>query len=188
MPYAPDHYALTWHQFEKLVIKSVIAALDPDLWRVRPQHGRVYNNYGNKKMDLHIAERRQGGRGYVIDAKHFKDSALTRNEVNTTLDYKKACRASQAIIIASNASWIPVNVEDYASQNGVILMAANRNLRSNVAKMFERFMGNYELFELAVEMKATGELELSDEISDSDLECYDLTDREEQEKIEELTA
>ena len=58
-------------------------------------------------MDIHIAERRRGGRHFVIDCKHFPKTNLNENEIRTTLEYKKRSKASKAIILVSKASRCP---------------------------------------------------------------------------------
>ena len=54
-------------------------------------------------MDISVAERRQGGRHFVIDCKHFPIAELNENEIQTTLDYKRRSKASKAIILIEMA-------------------------------------------------------------------------------------
>lgn len=62
--------------------------------------------YKGKKriMDIYIAERRVGGKRYVIDCKHFRVRPLNEYEIGSTLEYKTECRASVAIMLISGAS------------------------------------------------------------------------------------
>ena len=55
-------------------------------------------------MDYHVAEKRQGGKHYVIDCKHYPKAILSRREVDDTLEYKRKSRASKAIILISQES------------------------------------------------------------------------------------
>jgi hypothetical protein len=132
------HEELTWREFEILVEDAFDAALDPDKWRIENQWERHYSNGDTvKRMDVHVAERRQGGRGFVIDAKHFKKSKLKRREVDTTLEYKSLCRASKAIIIVSDVTIVSDSAESCAEEMDVEILRANRNLRSNLERFFE---------------------------------------------------
>ena len=52
---------------------------------------RVYK--GKKKiMDIYIAERKLGGKRYVIDCKHYPIAYLDPGEVDSTLEYIKGLR------------------------------------------------------------------------------------------------
>jgi len=134
--------AMSWREFELLVEESVHFALNPNIWRIATQWNRQYYNRENPnnpipaRMDIHIAERRQGGIGVVIDAKHFQIAPLNRNEIDTTENYRRRCRASKALIIASQSTIIPQSVANYSYQLKVDLMQANRNLKSNLRKYF----------------------------------------------------
>lgn len=64
---------------------------------------RIYK--GKKKiMDIYIAEKRQGGKRYVIDCKHFRVRPLNEYEIDSTLEYKTDCKASVAIMLISGVS------------------------------------------------------------------------------------
>jgi hypothetical protein len=95
---------ISWRDFE-LYCENIIKEWFPeDKFRIAAQHSRVYIDGKTRRFDFHIAERRVGGCGFVVDCKHFPVSNLRKNEIDTTLDYKKACKASKAIILVSSQS------------------------------------------------------------------------------------
>ena len=138
------HGEMTWREFEIHVENAFDQALDGDKWRIAKQWRRVYlNKEGGARsvrMDIHVAERRQGGFSFVIDAKHFKVSPLSINEIDSTLEYKRMCRASKDIIIASNVTYIPLKIEEYANKNGVILLRADSVLIFKLKGLFNSFL------------------------------------------------
>ncbi len=92
-----------------------------------------------------LAERRQGGSGFVIDSKHFKKNDLPKHDVDTTLAYKCKCNASKAIIIVSDTTVVTDETRAYADEKisdtgekKVIILHANRNLKSNIKKLFDK--------------------------------------------------
>ncbi len=110
---------MTWREFEKLCEKLVTDTFHGDTWRVAIQPVRTYADGQTKRMDIHIAERRQGGKHYVVDCKHFPKAALNEEEIRTTLDYKRRSRAARAFILVSSASNCPQSFLDSAERQGV---------------------------------------------------------------------
>lgn len=55
-------------------------AFPDEQFRVEAQR-RVIHNGVSKREDLHVAERVQGGKAIVIDAKHFEKTPLPKHEV-----------------------------------------------------------------------------------------------------------
>ncbi len=110
----PNHTDQTWHQFECKVVEETIAALEPLGLRVKHQHGGAYRSPDGGRVlyvDIHVAEPRQGGRGLVIDAKHFTVAPLNRNELESAEDYRRQMRAGLAIVATSSTTVIPASVE-----------------------------------------------------------------------------
>ena len=68
--------------------------------------------------DLTPAERRQGGKAIVLDAKHFTVTPLNRNEVDTTDEYRKRTRASHAVLAVSPVTKVPQSVHDHVERIG----------------------------------------------------------------------
>jgi hypothetical protein len=138
------HADLSWRQFETLVETAFNEALDPTRWRVaqqwRKQYGDREGNIISVRMDIHVAERRQGGCGFVVDAKHFRVNWLPPHEIDSTVNYKRLCRASRAIIIASDVTKIHENTAAYAREKGVILFRANQKIRYNLRQLFDSFV------------------------------------------------
>lgn len=89
------------------------------------QLGRIYK--GKKKiMDIYIAEKKPGGKRYVIDCKHFRVRPLNEYEIGSTLEYKTYCKASVAIMLISGASkkFTP-GFESYAKNMRVPVLRVN---------------------------------------------------------------
>jgi hypothetical protein len=70
-------------------------------------------------MDISVAERKPGGRHYVIDCKHWPIAYLNEHEIETTLDYKRRSKASKEIILVSASSNCPDKFMDSAYRQGV---------------------------------------------------------------------
>ena len=75
-----------------------------------------------KRMDISVAERRQGGKHFVIDCKHFPIAELNEHEIKTTLDDKRRSRASKAIILVSKSSNCPSRFMASARRQGVLVL------------------------------------------------------------------
>jgi len=128
---------LSWREYEKFVEESVSRACNPDIWRIEKQWRRTYSDGINCRFDVHIAERRQGGIGIVIDAKHFKIADLNKNEIDTTIQYRKRSRSSSAIIILSPTTFCPDSVWRYAdSFDGLHVMYGGRHLVRSLDALF----------------------------------------------------
>lgn len=95
---------MTWREFEKICEDLIHKSLDPEKWRIQYQRKKKYKDGATKIMDIHIAERRQGGRCIVVDCKHFPKAKLNRHEIESVLDYKKRSKASIAIMMISKDS------------------------------------------------------------------------------------
>ncbi len=130
--------ALSWREFE-VKVESAAGTLNPRRWRVEPQAVRAYADGAVKRLDISVAERRQGGRNFVIDAKHFRSSTLTKHEVDSTEDYRRRSRGSAALLVVSTVTVVPEPVIGYADRIGVELLAANRNLASNLRRWFAQW-------------------------------------------------
>ena len=113
---------LTPHQFQRSVAERSQSALNPSEWRVRSPGRKKYLKPGREPVvlcpDLHIAERRQGGKAIVLDAKDFKHTPLNRNEVDTTDEYRKRTRASHAVLAVSPDTKVPQSVHDHVVRIG----------------------------------------------------------------------
>jgi hypothetical protein len=71
---------MTWRQFELYCEDLMRSIFSDSEYRVSTQHNVTYSDGMNKRLDMHIAERRRGGRGFVIDFKHFKTASLNKNK------------------------------------------------------------------------------------------------------------
>jgi hypothetical protein len=100
--------------------------------RVKPQQKRTYADGETKIMDFHIAEKRQGGKHYVIDCKHFPKADLSNHEIDTTLEYKDRSRASKAFVLLSDVSNCPPSVDRYAKSKGVKILRVDRSFSSRL--------------------------------------------------------
>ncbi len=75
------HPELTWREFERHCEDILFTCIDESKFRINVQYNRQYSDGQNFRMDCHIAERRQGGKGLVIDFKHFPVAKLNRHEI-----------------------------------------------------------------------------------------------------------
>ena len=110
---------MTWREFEKVCEKLVTDTFHGDTWKVKIQPTRTYADSQTKRMDIEISERRQGGKHYVIDCKHFPKAELNEEEIRTTLDYKRRSKASRAFILVSSASNCPQSFLNSARRQDV---------------------------------------------------------------------
>ena len=125
-----SQYKSEWRQFEVNVEEVVAYALQPlthrsgqPKFRASFQKAVVHNGIP-KRYDIHIAQRRQGGKAVVLDAKHFKHP-LPSHEVQTTHQYKTGGRASACAIVASSTTVIPEATRKTAEKLGVVLIQGN---------------------------------------------------------------
>ena len=110
---------MTWREFEKLCEELVTDTFHGDTWQVKIQPTRTYADSQTKRMDIEISERRQGGKHYVVDCKHFPTAVLNEEEIRTTLDYKRRSKASRAFILVSSASNCPQSFLNSARRQDV---------------------------------------------------------------------
>ena len=134
-------HQMSWREFEKFLETCIENALDGTSWRLTAQRGRSYVDVDggrkNLRLDFHIAERRQGGRSLVVDAKHYKTAYLRRHDADTVEDYRRRCRASEAIIIASPITNFTEDLVEYCfDELGIAVIEINRNIVSTIRKVF----------------------------------------------------
>ena len=110
---------MTWKQFEKYCEDLIQRCFPDDKYRVECQKVGTYRDGVTKRMDISIAERRPGGRHYVVDCKHFPTAILNENEIQTTLEYKRLSKAAKAIILISGQSNCPDSFKRSAERQGV---------------------------------------------------------------------
>jgi hypothetical protein len=139
---------VTWREFELYVEDCLTRALDESTWRVLPQRARSYkdNNGGenNFRLDFHVAERRQGGISVVVDAKHYKSSYLNKSDVIQVEQYRRSCRASEAIIVLSPITKFSDDLIDFCfDEVGMSLLVVNRNIVSNLRNVFIEIENGY---------------------------------------------
>ena len=116
---------LTWREFEQRCEDLVNRTFPDKKYRVECNQPRTYADGRTKRMDISIAERRQGGCHFVIDCKHFPIAELNENEIQTTLDYKRRSRASKAIILVSKSSYCPSRFMASAKRQGVLVLTVS---------------------------------------------------------------
>ncbi|KEZ76597.1 hypothetical protein [Salinisphaera hydrothermalis] len=141
----PDHIDHTWHQFQCAVVDQTIDTLEPLGWRVKAGHGGTYQSVGGAEVryvDIHVAEPRRGGLGFVIDAKHFKVAPLNRHELDSTDDYRRRMRAALAIVATSSTTSIPRSVWDQAAQmDRLLIMPVDRAYPRTLKKIARQLLG-----------------------------------------------
>ena len=109
---------MSWREFERHCEDLVKGCFSKKEYRVQFNVPKKYADGTTKRMDIHVAERRRGGRHFVIDCKHFPKAHLNENEIQTTLDYKRKSKASKAIILVSEASNCPDSFKRSAKDQG----------------------------------------------------------------------
>ena len=116
---------MSWHEFEQRCLELVHRCFPDEDFRIAYQREQSYADGQTKRMDISIAEKRQGGCHYVIDCKHFTKADLNQHEIDTTLDYKRRSRASKAILMVSNDSNCPQRFLDAAERQGVLVVTVS---------------------------------------------------------------
>ena len=129
---------MTWREFEKEVEQDVQDCVSSDKYRVKNQRSSTYADGETKRMDVHVAEKRQGGNHHVIDAKHFQGD-LPAREIVDTKDYQTRSRASSATVVISDTTTIPDNTQDKADELGVdIVRKRGPGITNRVKEMFDK--------------------------------------------------
>ena len=116
---------ITWREFEQRCEDLAHGCFPNEKYRVECNQPRTYADGETKRMDISVAERRQGGRHFVIDCKHFPIAELNENEIQTTLDYKRRSKASKAIILMSKSSNCPSRFMASAKRQGVLVLTVS---------------------------------------------------------------
>ena len=96
-------------------------------------HGGV-----DKRYDVHIAERRQGGYSVVLDAKRFSQP-LPKHEIETTPAYTTGGKASGVAVMISSTTTVSAAAAEFAAANDVAIIQDNHHLPSNIRKFVTRF-------------------------------------------------
>ena len=130
---------MKWREFERYCEDLITESLDPDRYRITPQYIGEYAGI-IKRMDFHIAEKRRGGRAYVVDCKHFQVNPLPRGEIETTREYQRLCKASSSIILVSSVSDCPESFLEYAHDMGVEVISVDIGWRTRIP-LFRRLLG-----------------------------------------------
>ncbi len=126
----------TWREFEKRV-EQACSTMDDKLVRVAAQKPTIHGGV-DKRYDIHIAERKQGGHAVVLDAKHFSHP-LPKHEIETTLAYKTGGKASGVAVIISSTTTVSPAAAEFAASNNVAIIQDNHHLPSNIRKFVGRF-------------------------------------------------
>jgi hypothetical protein len=131
---------MKWRDFEKFCEDLIYKWFDENEWRIDFQRKRSYCDGQNKILDCHIAERRRGGNSFVVDFKHFPTSKLPIKEIQTTLDYKKRCRASRAVLMISSESSEWGSFRGYAQKHDVLIHNVNLESERGLFNSLKNFI------------------------------------------------
>ena len=132
-----NHSDISWREFEKEVEVWIEEKVNPDEYRVEHQKSSVYSDGETKRMDIHVAERRQGGSHHVIDAKHFTGD-LPVKEIKDAFEYKKRSRSSSITVVVSDTTTIPENTQRIAKNMGVdIVRKRGKGAINRVKEVFD---------------------------------------------------
>ena len=130
---------MTWREFEERCQDLIKGLFPPDKFVTEFQREKTYADGETKRMDIYIAEKRQGGRHYVVDCKHFPKATLNENEIQTTLEYKRKSKASRAVILISAQSNCPDSFISSAERQGVIVQKVSTVNARIVNRLKDRF-------------------------------------------------
>lgn len=132
------HEDMTWREFEKEVEEDVERHTSDKKYRVESQRSSTYSDGETKRMDIHVAERRQGGNHHVVDAKHFNGD-LPASEIADTKDYQRRSRASSATVVISDTTTIPESTQQKADDLGVdIVRKRGPGVTNRVKEVFDK--------------------------------------------------
>ena len=134
--------SMTWREFEQYCEDLITESLDPDRYRITPQYEGEYGGL-IKRMDFHIAEKRRGGRAYVVDCKHFQKSSVPIKEIETTREYQRLCKANpRSIVLVSSVSECPESFLRYAEDMGVEIIPVDIGWRTRIP-LFRKLLGRH---------------------------------------------
>jgi len=139
-----SHSDISWREFEKEVENWVEKKVNSENYRVENQRSADYSDGEKKRMDIHIAERRQGGNHHVLDAKHFHGD-LPAQEIKDAFDYKRRSRSSSVTVVISDTTVIPENTERMAKNMGVEIV--RKRGKGTMNRLKEIFDDSPEFFE-----------------------------------------
>ena len=129
---------MTWREFEKEVEQDVQDCVSDSKFRVENQRTSTYDDGETKRMDIHVAEKRQGGSHHVIDAKHFQGD-LPASEIVDTKDYQVRARATSATVIISDTTTISDSTQAKADELGVdIVRKRGPGVTNRVKELFDK--------------------------------------------------
>lgn len=132
-----------WRLFELYAGDMVRLAVDPRVWRLTLQREQRYLDGGTLRMDAHLAERRPGGIGVVIDFKHFPIASLNRHEVDSVIKYKKYARASKVILLISESSHVLPSFVDHAASNDVCVVRVSPSYQREAAEEIRSLLDSW---------------------------------------------
>ena len=135
--------AADWWVFEQDCPELIRQCLPNDEFRVAVQRVSTYADGVTKRMDIHVAERRPGGRHYVIDCKHWPVAFLNEAEIQTTIEYKIRSRASKAIILISQSSNCPDTFIKSAERQGVPVIRVRKSANNTWFGSFRQIMHDF---------------------------------------------
>lgn len=128
-----------WRDFEKRCEELVRRAFSDKKYRIESQRRSTYCDGRERRMDISIAERRQGGCHFVVECKHLTIATLSRYHIQTTLDYRRRSRATKAIILVSKGSNCPDSTLSFAESQGIRVLEISTKKSALVNKMKDFF-------------------------------------------------
>lgn len=132
---------MTWRDFERRCEELVERCFSRKDYKITFNEPRKYADGKTKRVDIRVSERKQGGRNFVIDCKHFPVATLNKEEIRTTFDYKRRSNASKAIILVSKVSNCPDSFIRSAKSQGVDVLEVSTVNASLVNQIKDYFIG-----------------------------------------------
>ena len=133
-------WQMSWQDFEAVCYDMLKGMFDNDRYRVVPQKGSTYEDGVTMRIDFKIVERRPGGKGYLIECKHYRGSPLKKHNVTKTADNRRRSRASGAALLISGASNKEnANFRPTAEQEGIPVIQVHTTNRDWVNHIWRFF-------------------------------------------------
>ena len=134
---------MTFKDFER-ACEELVARCFPD-HKVCPQKTVTFANGKTRRIDIYVAERKRGGKRYVIDCKHYTKTPLTKDAVDWLLEeYKNPHKASAAILLISGSTQKAPGLDAYAKSKGVPIIRI-REVNSELVNQIQHYFVKKEL-------------------------------------------
>ena len=119
-------------EFEEYCENLIRESLDMNLYNLKYQRRKVYPSIGLTIMDFYISEKRQGGRSWVIECKHYQTAVLGQAQLRRAEEYRKRSKSSGAIMLISKGSNQTNIFQNQADELGIPVIEVDIGWKSKV--------------------------------------------------------